>query len=245
MLHAISKLIHGAASMGQNARMPLAHLSLPFLLSYCLLAVAADSATILDTAEQHLRLQTKGISGKTTITMGQLDSSKLPPCSVLEAFTPQGGKIVGRTHIGVRCLSPNSWTVLVPAQIAVTGNYVTTARPLVAGQVISDSDLVTLNGDISHLPTGVARDPDGVIGKTVRNSLGAGQTIRFDQLAPPVVIRQGQTVKVISKGQGFAVSAEGKAVNNAAPGQAVQIRMNSGQTISGTTRADGSVEIEN
>jgi flagella basal body P-ring formation protein FlgA len=215
-----------------------------FLLTHCLFALAADSAMILDTAEQHIRLQTKNLAGKATITMGQFDASKLPPCSALEAFTPQGSKIVGRTHIGVRCLSPNSWSVLVPAQIAVAGNYVTTSRPIIAGQAISESDLVTLSGDVSHLPSGVVSDPASIIGKTLRNSLGAGQTIRQDQLVAPMVIRQGQTVRVLSKGSGFSVSAEGKAINNAAVGQQTQIRMNSGQTISGTARADGSVEIE-
>lgn len=219
-------------------------LVLPCLLAHCLVALAADSATILDTAEQHVRLQTKSLAGEITITMGQLDASRLSPCSVLEAFTPQGSKIIGRTHIGVRCLSPNSWTILVPAQIAVTGNYVTTSRPLIAGQVIKESDLVTLSGDVSHLPAGVASDTSGVVGKTVRNSLGAGQTIRFDQLMEPIIIRQGQTVRVISKGNGFSVSAEGKAINNAAIGQPAQIRMNSGQTIIGTARADSTVEIE-
>jgi len=219
-------------------------LALCCLFSCCLPTFAADAATILDTAEQHIRLQTKSLSGKTTITMGQFDASKLSPCSVLEAFTPQGNKIVGRTHIGVRCLSPNSWSVLVPAQIAVAGNYVTTSRPLIAGQVISESDLVTLSGDVSHLPAGVVSTPSSVVGKTLRNSLGAGQTIRFDQLVAPIVIRQGQTVRVISKGNGFSVSAEGKAVNNTALGQPALIRMNSGQTITGIARADGSVEIE-
>lgn len=218
--------------------------ALAFLVLHCLFAMAADSAMILDTAEQHIRLQTKNYPGKTTITMGQVDASRLSPCSALEAFTPQGSKIVGRTHIGVRCLSPNSWTILVPAQIAVAGNYVTTSRPLIAGQVISASDLVTLSGDISHLPTGVASDPSSVIGRTLRNSLGAGQTIRIDQLVAPLVIRQGQTVRVISTGNGFSVSAEGKAINNATAGQATQVRMNSGQTITGTARADGSVEID-
>jgi flagella basal body P-ring formation protein FlgA len=218
--------------------------ALAFLVLQCLFAMAADSAMILDTAEQHIRLQTKNHPGKTTITMGQVDASRLSHCSALEAFTPQGSKIIGRTHIGVRCLSPNSWTILVPAQIAVAGNYVTTSRPLIAGQVISASDLVTLSGDISNLPTGVASDPTTIIGKTLRNSLGAGQTIRLDQLVAPLVIRQGQTVRVISTGNGFSVSAEGKAINNATVGQAVQIRMNSGQTITGTARADGSVEMD-
>ena len=77
----------------------------------------------------------------------------------------------------------------------------------------------------------------------MRNSLGAGQPLRSDQLLSPLVIRQGQTVRVISSGSGFSVSAEGKAINNATIGQLVQIRMESGQTVSGTARADGSVEI--
>lgn len=214
------------------------------LLFNSLISLAIESATILDTAEQHIRLQTKGLPGKITITMGQFDASRLSPCTMLEAFTPQGSKIVGRTHIGVRCLAPNSWTVLVPAQIAVAGNYVTTSRPLIAGQVINESDLVTLSGDVSHLPAGVVSAPSDAIGKTLRNSLGAGQPIRFDQVVAPIVIHQGQTVRVISTGTGFSVSAEGKAVNNAAVGRTVQVRMNSGQTITGTARADGSVEVD-
>ncbi len=244
MLHAMENLQADQDVMGQNTAMLMRFIALLFLLPHCLPATAADSAMIVDTAEQHIRLQTKNLAGKTTITMGQFDASRLPPCSALEAFTPQGSKIVGRTHIGVRCLSPNSWSVLVPAQIAVSGNYVTTSRALIAGQVITESDLVTLSGDISHMATGVVSDPASVVGKTLRNSLGAGQTIRQDQLVAPIVIRPGQTVRVISKGAGFAVSAEGKAINNAAIGQSTQIRMNSGQTITGTARADGSVEIE-
>ena len=204
---------------------------------------AADSAIILDTAQQHLRLQTKGLPGNVTINMGQFDGSRLPLCTAHEAFSPQGSRPIGKTNVGVRCLAPNAWTVLVPAQIAVSGNYVTTSRVLVAGQTILASDLATLSGDVSTLPNGVINDPANAIGKTLRNSLGPGQPLRADQLLSPLVIRQGQTVRVISSGQGFSVSAEGKAINNASIGQLVQIKMESGQTISGKARADGSVEI--
>ncbi len=93
------------------------------------------------------------------------------------------------------------------------------------------------------MPTGILGDPQAVIGKTLRNSLGAGQPLRADQLVAPLVIRQGQTVRVISAGPGFAVTAEGKAMNNAAVGQVAQIRMSSGQTVSGVAKADGSVEL--
>lgn len=204
---------------------------------------SAEDELVLDTAERYVRLQTQGLPGKVTITMGKLDTRRLPACTALEAFSPPGTRLSGKTYIGVRCLGPNIWSVLVPAQIAVTGNYVTTVRALGAGQTLKAEDLATLSGDISSLPTGVVVDPANAIGKTLRNSLGAGQPLRSDQLLAPLVIRQGQTVRVISSGPGFSVSSEGKAMNNAAEGEIAQIRMNTGQTVSGIARNDGSVEI--
>lgn len=220
----------------------------PFPLAVaCLFAslpgFAADLRIVQETAEQHVRLQIQGMPGKPAVAMGQIDVSRLPPCSIHEAFTPPGSPLVGKTSVGVRCLGPNSWTVLIPAQIAVTGNYVTTSRPLVAGQVLQSSDLATVSGDVSRLPTGTVSEPAQAVGKTLRNSLGAGQPLRKDQLLAPLVIRQGQTVRVISRGAGFSASAEGKALGNAAQGQLIQVRMNSGQTVSGTAQNDGSVEI--
>lgn len=223
----------------------LAPLLFPLLFSFCLAlpAQAAETDIVIDTAERYVRLQTQGMPGKAQIAMGKLDVSRLPPCSAHEAYSPPGTRLSGKTHVGVRCLGPNVWSVLVPVQISINGNYVTTSRPLAAGQPITASDLTVLSGDLSNLPTGIVIDPQAAIGKTLRNSLGAGQPLRGDQLLAPLVIRQGQTVRVISQGAGFAVSAEGKAMNNAAEGQLAQIRMSSGQTISGVARADGSVEI--
>ncbi|HXE37056.1 MAG TPA: flagellar basal body P-ring formation chaperone FlgA [Azonexus sp.] len=205
--------------------------------------LAAEADIALDTAERFVRLQTQGLPGEVKITMGTLNLSRLPACSAHEAYLPPGARLSGKTHVGVRCLGPNVWNVLVPVQIAVTGNYVTTARALSAGQSVQAADLVTLSGDMSGLPSGVVTDPQNAIGKVLRNSLGAGQPLRSDQLLATLVVRQGQSVRVISKGPGFSVSGEGKAMNNAAEGQVAQIRLNSGQTVSGVARADGSVEI--
>ena len=205
--------------------------------------LAAETDAALDTAERFVRQQTQGIPGKTTITMGKLDTVRLPPCSAYEAFSPPGTRLSGRTHVGIRCLGPNIWSALVPVQITTTGTYVTTTRPLGAGQLIQAGDLAIMTGDLSSQPTGVITDPANAIGKTLRNSLGAGQALRGEQLLAPLVIQQGQSVRVVSKGNGFAVSSEGKALNNAAAGQIAQIRMNSGQTVSGVAKSDGSIEI--
>jgi flagella basal body P-ring formation protein FlgA len=233
----------GPARIRQNSRMLFCRLALflAFVLSSS--AFAADHDVVLDTAERHLRLQTQGLPGKVGITMGKLNIGQLPPCSAHEAFSPPGMRLSGNIHVGVRCLGPNSWSVLVPARIAVTGDYVTTARALVAGQMLRADDLAVVSGDVSRLPTGTVTDPAGAVGKTLRNSLAAGQPLRNDQLLAPLAIRQGQSVRVVSKGEGFAVSSEGKALNNAAEGQVAQVRMSSGQTVSGIARSDGSVEI--
>jgi flagella basal body P-ring formation protein FlgA len=230
-------------ALRQNIRMLIRLVSFfaLFVIVQCLKAAEID--VVIDTAERYVRLQTQGSPGKVQIAMGKLDVSRLPACTAHEAFAPPGTRLSGKTHIGVRCLGPNVWSVLVPVHIAISGNYVTTARPLVAGQPITAADITTATGDLSNLPTGVLSDPQMAIGKTLRNSLGVGQPLRGDQLLAPLVIRQGQTVRVVSAGPGFAVSAEGKAMNNAAEGQLAQVRMNSGQTISGVARSDGSVEI--
>lgn len=206
---------------------------------------AAEADAVTATAEHFVRQQTQGLPGKVRLTVGKLDLSRLPPCTTHEAFLPPGTRLSGRTHIGVRCLAPNAWSVLLPVQITLSGDYVTTARPLVAGQTIAPSDLNLATGDLSSLPAGVVIDPQAAVGKTLRHSLGAGQPLRNDQLLAPLVIRQGQSVRVIVRGSGFAVTAEGRALNNAAEGQLAQVRMATGQTVSGIATADGSVEISN
>ena len=215
-------------------------------LSFLLLAAPAVASTaeiVADTAERHARQQLQSLPGKVTITISPVDVSRLPPCSAFEAFTPPGGRLIGRTQIGVRCLGPGSYTILVSAQIAVTGTYVTTTKALRGGQIIEAGDIIVASGDIGNLPSGFVQEASTVVGKTLRNSIGAGQVLRSDQIMAALVIRQGQSVKVVSVGSGFSVTAEGKALGNGTVGQLVQVRMTSGQTVTGTARADGAVEI--
>jgi flagella basal body P-ring formation protein FlgA len=54
---------------------------------------------------------------------------------------------------------------------------------------------------------------------------------------------QGQSVRLLSSGDGFIVSNEGKALNNAVNGQIVQVRTHSGQVVSGVARNGAVVEV--
>jgi len=165
------------------------------------------------------------------------------PCPALEAFLPAGGRPWGRINVGVRCQLEGSWSIYVPAQVKVLGEYFVTARPLARGQAITAGDLARRRGDLAELPAGIVTEEAQAIGKSLNVSVQSGQILRSDVLRAPAAVQQGQSVRVVSKGKGFQVATEGKALNNAAAGQVVQVRTASGQTLSGIARADGTVEV--
>jgi flagellar basal body P-ring formation protein FlgA len=216
------------------------------LLLCCLLSLQAyaQNATLQATLEDYLRTQTQGLPGKVSYSIGQLEPrTQLAPCAAFEPFLPAGSQLWGKSTVGVRCLGPGTWTIYVPVQVNVAGNYLISARTMPAGYVLGAADIVVRSGDLAKLPANVITDPAQAIGRTVKNGFAAGQPLRSDQLMTQWAVQQGQNVKTVSNGPGFSVSSEGKALNNAAAGQLVQVRTNGGQTVSGIARPGGIVEV--
>ena len=203
-----------------------------------------DPARILHSVEQFLQTQTTGLPGQVKISVGKLDSRlNLSACNALEPFIPTGSRIWGKTTVGVRCSSPSNWTIYIQADISVIGNYLISAAPLAQGQLVSENQLSIATGDLTKLPNGIITDSSQAIGKTVAMSIPAGTPLRMDALRVQAAIQQGQSVRLVSSGNGFEVSAEGRALTTANAGQSVQIRMGNGQVISGIARSDGIVEV--
>ena len=202
-------------------------------------------STIKAAVEEFLRVQTSGLPGKATYTAGAIDPRlQLAACAAMDVFSPPGSRLWGTSSVGVRCGAPTPWTIYVTVTVRVTGPYLASAKALTAGQALNQADFTVMNGDLTQMPAGVATDAAQVVGKTLVSPVAPGQPIRADLLRTPNAILSGQNVKVISEGSGFRVAADGKAVNNAAVGQVAQVRMNSGQTISGIALADGTVEVK-
>jgi flagellar basal body P-ring formation protein FlgA len=205
----------------------------------------APQSAIRSAVGDFLSAQTGGLPGQVEHSVGAIDPRLvLPPCGAMEVFTPPGARLWGKTNVGVRCASP-AWTIYVPVTVKVTGSYLVTARALPPGHVITAADTMAAFGDLTQLPAGVAQDPVQVVGRSVSGSLAAGQPLRTDVLRAPVVIQQGQAVKLVARGQGFEVTADGKALSQGTLGQVVQVRAPSGQTVSGIARSGGVVEISN
>jgi flagella basal body P-ring formation protein FlgA len=192
--------------------------------------------------EQLLASRTQGLPGKVEFTIHTPLSGALPTCQEPEAFLPAHAKLWGRVSVGVRCNSDRPWVRYVPVYVAVSGRYHVAARDISAGHHLTAADIRVREGDLTALPASVMSDSTQLIGMRSLNSIATGAPIRRELLRGVMVVQQGQTVKVVSRGAGFMVSSEGKALTDAPLGSVIRVRMRGGQLLSGVVGPDGVVE---
>ncbi len=190
-----------------------AHLGLlVFALAAAATAVHArqDPAAVHQAVQDFLAVQIKGLPVGTSFSVGSIDpNNNLAPCPVLEASMPARNRAWGKTTVQVRCQTEGAWSLYVPVQIKVMGEYLIAARPLTQGQVVSEQDLLWQSGDLAELPAGILTERQQAIGKTVAIGTTSGRPLRSDMLRQPLAIQQGQNVKLVTRGAGFRVATEG------------------------------------
>lgn len=206
---------------------------------------AKQNLTIIKTKiVEFLEMQTIGYPGKVSVHAGAIDPNlRLAQCPDMQVFLPTGSRAWGKTSVGVRCSVPSAWTIYVQATVNVIAQYLVAATPLAQGTVVSNEDVLFENGDLTQLPAGVFTDAAQAIGRTANVSMTAGTVLRQEMLKMPLAVQRGQTVVVTSVGKGFTVSAEGQAMANANEGQVVQVKVTSGQIITGVARNGGQVDV--
>lgn len=191
-----------------------------------------------------VRDQTRGLPGDVVITIDPIDTTnQLSACTAFAPSLPPQARLWGRTAVVVRCLGPSSWEFYQPVRVQVFGQHLRSTRRLAAGQQVTAGDLSLARSDLTALPDSVLTDPSQAIGRRLRMGLTAGLPLLNEHLVIPPAVRQGQSVRVVASGQGFAVSSEGTALTNAAEGSQVVVRTASGQTVRGIARANGVVEV--
>jgi flagella basal body P-ring formation protein FlgA len=203
-----------------------------------------DPAQVRQSIERFVIEQTRDLPGAVELARTDIDTRlRLARCSDLESFLPAGARLWGNSTVGVRCSTPEKWSIFVPVQVRVWGDVVVAARPLSRGQTLSAAELTAQRLDLAQLSPGVLTDVQQAAGRVLSASIPGGTPIRADMLRAVPVVLQGQTVRVVFAGQGFHVSSEGKALGNAGVGEAVQIRAASGKLLKGIVREAGIVEV--
>lgn len=221
-------------------------LPLFLMLSMASASVQAQQAAapVEAVVNELLARETAGLPGEVSLSIGTLDArNRLPECEALEAFLPAATRAWGQISVGVRCLAPVAWTVYMPVKVAVVSDYLVTARPIRPGQILGPSDIERKRGDLTALGDRTLTAPEQAMGHHARYAVAAGQPLRTDMLRLPDAVRQGQTVRVIGVGERFQVANEGRAMNRAAEGEPVRVRLANGQVVSGVARRSGIVEV--
>jgi flagellar basal body P-ring formation protein FlgA len=214
------------------------------MLGVLLVQAASVRAAIAmeDAVLSFVRQQTAAIAGRVDIQVHALDSRIQPlVCHAYEPFMPSGSRLWGRATVGVRCADGGRASVFVPVTVRIYAPVLVAAHPLASNQVLSTDDVRMEEAEITQ--PGLLTDAAQAVGRRIATGVNAGFPLRQDMLRTQQVIGQGDSVKVQVAGAGFAVSADGVAVAHATDGQTVQVRMESGRTISGTARAGRVVEV--
>lgn len=224
----------------------LASLTPAFASQHKTTAQYQDIALIKRAIEDFLYNNTGTLSGQVIVNVGQIDRHlTLPQCPQLEPFVPTGGRLWGKTSIGVRCDSQAAtWTIYVQTEIIVMADVLHIARPVAIGQTLAYEDIAPQIVNLAQMPEGIFTNIAQVIGKVATTNLTAGQPLRPQMLRAPYVVLRGQTVNLVVQGRGFSIRSEGQALADAAEGQVVQVRNKSGRIMSGLARTNSIVEIQ-
>ena len=191
-----------------------------------------------------LKTQSAGSPGKVEISAHPIDKNlKLSYCPSPQVFFPSNSKAWGKTTVGIQCGQPNPWNIYVEANVSIIGDYVVAANHLTQGQSLTSADLMLQKGDLTALPTGFFTDTSVAVGRVARVSLASGSVIKQEMLKMPIIVAQGQNVRVNGVGQGFSVSTEGQALTNAVEGDLVKVRVQNGTIISGVAKNNGQIEV--
>lgn len=184
---------------------------------------------------------------KLSVTPSPLDSRlALPACGQpLSAFRPDGGAVVGNTVIGVRCSGVHPWTLYVPVRVSARLPVVVAARPLTRGVQLSTGDLRLAVHDLGNLAYGYLTAKSQALGQVLTRQASAGQIVLPGMLAPPILVKRGQNVTLVSTAAGIEVSTEGVALASGARGQWVKVRnTRSHRVIDGVVVGPGRVSVD-
>lgn len=211
---------------------------------FLLPAHAAATSAIERAIHAWFERERLALPGPASIEIGPIvATTRLPPCQRWSVERPASRRSWGATQLLVRCDEGSDWRLFVPVTIHVRAPYLVTARPIAGGKTIEAADILMQEGDLAELPANVLMAPEQAIGRIAAAALIAGQPLRADQLRPPRVIEAGQNVLLVYRGESFTVRNEGKALASASAGQTVNVRLSSGQIVSGIAQADGTVLI--
>lgn len=169
------------------------------------------------------------------------DRLRLPACARPLFFLPAGARLWDKGSLGARCAGEVNWSLYLSFENRLRGPALVATQPLPARHAPTAAEVESRIIDYAQAPGLHPRTlPPGT---RLSRPVAAGQPILIDMLLLPNVIQAGRKVRVEAGGAGFSVSQEGTALNNAAAGESVKVRMPTGRIVQGIATLEGTVAV--
>ena len=186
--------------------------------------------------------QGEGTLKDTTITVKPLDPRlRLAACEqALEVYKAPGTRLLGHGTVGVRCSTPQPWSLFVPVHIEKQIPVLTLSRALRRGEIIGAADLVVRKRSSTSIPVSYLRSGDTLIGQQAARDLAPGVVLTRGMFKQKKLVRRGDRVILSMKNGVVAVRVAGIAMADGARGDRIRVKNLSSKRI-----VDGTVDAEN
>jgi flagella basal body P-ring formation protein FlgA len=180
-------------------------------------------------------------SGKHHVTATRLDERlRLNECDApLETFSQNPGGGGARVTVGVRCASPQAWTLFVPVTVEVEVAVLVLRRPLARRARVLLADVEPQTRLVPGSANQFISDVANLQGHRLKRALPVGTALTVEMLTPDLLVRRGQQVTVIAASGPVEIRAQGLALNDAAAAERVRV-----QNVTSLKVVEGVVESE-
>ncbi len=203
-----------------------------------------SAATIRQAVERFVQEQNPNHPAPADLVLsGPPTGVHYPACQRLDVRFFGSGDPYSAQTVAVHCAEPTPWTIYVPVRIVQSQKIVVAAHSLVAGTVLTASDLTLMPGNAASLAGAPLASVAQALGRTLRFGTVAGQPITQSMLAAPIWVHGGDNVTLVAEGDGVRISTLAQAIENGRPGQSILVRnLQSGRVVRGTVTAVATVQ---
>lgn len=155
-------------------------------------------------------------------------------------LSPQRGMGMGARLLGVAlaCLLPLATPAFAKLRRPVS------SITIYPGDIIRDQMLVDADYPESEGLGVFATDRSQLVGKAAKRTLLPGNPIPLNAVGIPKIVSIGAMVRLVFEEDGLEISTYATALQSGAAGDVISVRnMESGVTLSGVIRSDGSIRV--
>lgn len=149
-------------------------------------------------------------------------------------------RLTGKRTVVARCGVRKHY---LPVRVSAEGTWWIASQSLPGGAIVQRGDIEPVTGSLDGQPAGLLFSPEEIIGQRLTRAVTAGKPLLQNQLRQQWRLHAGQTVDLVTSGDGFRIRGQGKALGNAAINEMLKVQTANGQTVSGKVAADGQVLI--